>query len=307
MSSLAFRRPTVLPIHRQTWVRPAGNTDFRVTQRFAVPDSFHGGTQQHNAVDLGNFSCGGAVVAMAPGITRRTQDNATALGAKTNALGMIVDHGNGITSESWHLNGYSVASGVRVTAGQQIGIVGRTGLGDVCHLHVEVKRLGVRIDPEPLMFGTPLSIEEEDDVKIPAGLKPLASAVVGSGNRLRVDADTTTDSRIIGGPAPTGIGEDKAYWVQVYGFGVPGAAYTLDGKAGSLYAWVGVFGSTWFVAEPLLTQLTPSGQLTLPAPPPADCSAQETTIARLTLKIARARTANNGARQAQAAVETALA
>ena len=41
--------------------------------------------------------------------------------------------------------------------------------------------------------------------------------------------------------------------------------------------------------------------------PKADCSAQETTIAQLTGKIDRARTANRGAAQAQAAVEGALA
>jgi hypothetical protein len=301
MSSMSFRRPTALPIHPQTWARPSGNTDFRVTQRFAVPDSFYGGRQQHNAVDLGNFSCGGAVVAMAPGIARRTQDNATALGAKTNALGVIVDHGSGITSESWHLNGFSVASGTRVTAGQQIGLVGRTGLGDVCHLHIEVKRNGVRIDPEPLMFGTPLNLE--DDVKIPAGLKPLAQGVVGPNNRLRLDPSTQEGSRIIGGPAPTGIGDAKAYWVQIYGFGVPGEAYTLGGKPGSSYAWVGVFGSTWFVAEPLVTNLTPSGVLPQPV---ADCSAQKRELSIINTMLERASVSAKGAAQAANATVEAL-
>jgi hypothetical protein len=289
MATMTFRRPTALPIHPQTWVRPSGNTDFRVTQRFDVPDSFYGGRQQHNAIDLGNFRCGDAVVAMAPGVARRTQDNATALGAKTNALGVVVDHGSGITSESWHLNGYSVASGVRVTAGQQIGLVGRTGLGDVCHLHVEVKRNGVRIDPEPLMFGTPLNLE--DDVTIPPGLAPLAIGVVGKGNRLRRDPTSTDGSRVL----------EADYQVQVYGYAVLGAPYTLAGISGDRYAWVGQFGELWYVAEPLLTSVRTTERL-----PVADCTAVEDELARIRTKLARAATSAAGAAQAATATVEAL-
>jgi hypothetical protein len=219
VTTLAFRRPTVLPIHPQTWIRPTGNTDFRVTQRFAVPDSFYGGSQQHNAVDLGNFRCGDAVVAMAPGIARRTQDNATALGAKTDALGMIVDHGNGIQSEYWHLQGYAVASGVRVATGQHIASVGRTGLGDVCHLHVEVKRFGVRIDPEPLMFGTPLTIEEDSPMDF--GGAELAS-IPGSAT-----FTLTTGSHFRSSPERTDTNS-----LQVFPKGQPfSAAFTVKGEA----------------------------------------------------------------------------
>jgi hypothetical protein len=319
MTTVGFRRPVTKPLLRLGTVKPLppdprAYDTFRVTQRFGTPDAYYaeidrraGRTPRtHGAVDVGNFRCGDAVVAMAPGTARRVQDNAVALGAKTNALGLVIDHGSGITSEYWHLNGYSVASGAKVTAGQQIGIVGRTGLGDVCHLHVEVKRAGGRIDPEPLMFGTPLIIEEED-VKIPAGLVPLAQGVVGPGNRLRIDPDTVTGSRIIGGDAPIGIGEAKAYWVQIYGR-VSGEPYTLGGVAGSEYLWVGVFGSTWFVAAPLVTQIdaTGLGRATLPAPPPADCSAQERELAVARTTLSRSLTAAEGAKQAIDATVEAL-
>jgi hypothetical protein len=202
----------------------------------------------------------------------------------------------------WHLNGYTGPSSGPVVSGTQVGIVGRTGLGDVCHLHVEAKRTGVRFDPEPLMFGGSVTIE--DDMRIPVGLLPLAQGVVGPGNRLRTDPNTVEGSRVIGGDPPTGIGEAKAYFVQVYGTDVKGQPYTVGGKGGDTYMWVGVFGSTWFVAEPLVTDIKPTGAI---AVPPADCSAQETTIAQLETKISRARTANRGAQQAQNAVETALA
>lgn len=296
MTTIKFRSPVTLPLLRKGTPKPAppdprAYETFRVTQQFNDVDAFHQDGRKHNATDIGNYTCGSALVAMATGTVRRVQDNAKALGALTDALGVIVDHGHGITTEIWHLNGYAGPSSGPVAAGQQIGVVGRTGLGNVCHAHVEAKRNGVKFDPEPLMFGG--SVTVEDDMQIPGGLKPLAQGVVGTGNRLRVDVSTTEGSKVL----------DKAYWVQVYGFGVPGAPYTLGGKAGNLYAWVGVFGTTWFVAEPLLTQVTPTGALTLPTP---DCSAQEATIAQLNTKIARARTANSGATQAQQAVEVAL-
>jgi hypothetical protein len=286
MTSLAFRRPTVLPIHRQGWLRPAGLIDFRVTQRFDVPDSFYGGKQDHNAVDLGNFRCGDAVVAMAPGTARRVQDNATALGAKTNALGLVIDHGSGITSEYWHLNGYSVASGAKVAAGQQIAIVGRTGLGDVCHLHVEVKRNGVRIDPEPLMFGTPLIIEEDDDVIIPP-------ALVRTPNRVgTIEASATRKVNVRIGPAQTDrllhtLASPKSFMSLGYADRADGrwylAFYTPVSEAeGQEFGWVHSALSSALRADE----------------PTADCSAAEAALSVARTKISRSLTAAKGAKQA---------
>jgi hypothetical protein len=290
MTTMTFRRPTALPIHPQTWVRPSGNTDFRVTQRFAVPDSFYGGRQQHNAVDLGNFSCGGAVVAMAPGVARRTQDNATALGAKTNALGVIVDHGNGIASEYWHLNGYSVASGVRVSAGQQIGLVGRTGLGDVCHLHVEVKRNGVRIDPEPLMFGTPLNLE--DDMRFGGSelsvLKGAAQFRLNAGANFR-DGRTLQSAVLQTFPAGT----------PIY------PAVSIDGESvGGNDQWAGCF---MYVGSAYVWGHFHTSVIDAPAAPvAADCSKQDQELAVIRTKLARAATSAVGAAQAATATVEAL-
>jgi hypothetical protein len=280
---LAFRRPTVLAIHPQSWARPAGSIDFRVTQRFDVPDSFYGGAQKHNAVDLGNFRCGDVVVAMAPGRVRRTKDNATALGAITDALGLVIDHGYGVTSEYWHLGAYTVADGAQVAAGQPIAAVGRTGLGNVCHLHIEVKRDGVRIDPEPLMFGASL-IVEEGEMKLPVGMAHIAQGLVGANNRLRRDPFSTIGSRVL----------DGEIYVQVYGKGIPGQPYTIGNVSGSSYAFVGAYGEAWYVAEPLLrdVQLTQAGQALIP--PVIDN------------RVERARTAALGADQALDAVLAAL-
>ena len=171
MPVITFRSPVTTRLHPHTApVPPAG--EFRVTQRFSDPDYYWSNVPNppnplptHNATDIGNFRCNDPIVAMAPGIAYRIRDNATALGAATDALGVRIDHGHGIWSEYWHLNRQDVYDGQIVNAGFRIGLLGSTGLGAVCHTHIEVKRNGVRIDPEPLMFGGSLVVPE-DDVQI---------------------------------------------------------------------------------------------------------------------------------------------
>lgn len=300
MATIRFRSPVTKPLLPKGTPKPVppdprAYDTFRVTQQFddVNPNlAINPNRLAHRATDIGNFRCGDPVVSMAPGTIRRVKDSA-------GALGVVIDHGAGVTTEMWHLNGYAGPSSGPVVSGQQVGVVGKTGLGAVCHVHVEAKRDGVRFDPEPLMFGGSLTIEE-DNMRMPIG-QPIAQGTVGPGNRLRVDPFTTEGSRVIGGEPPDGIGEAKAYLVNVFMLGVKGQPYTLGGKAGDEYAWVGVFGQTWYVAEPLVTDLKPSSIF-----PPADCSAQEATIAQLQTKIARATTANSGAQRAQDAVAAAL-
>ena len=247
MTAITFRRPTIRPVHDAAWIRPAGNLDFRVTQRFTDPDSYYGDGRLHRAVDLGNTRCGEALVAMAPGTAWRIRDNATDLGAATDALGVRVDHGHGITTELWHLASYAVASGARVRAGEVIGLHGNTGLGAVCHVHVEAKRHGVRFDPEPLIFGGSVTIEgeEPDDMKLPPRLQAIVRGTVAAGARLRI-SPWTIEGALIRGSDTT---------VQVFGKGVRGQAYTVGDASGDAYAWVGFDGLAYYVAEPLVGSL----------------------------------------------------
>lgn len=165
MPVLIFRSPVTTKLHPATApVPPAG--EFRVTQQFGDPDYYWSNVPNppnplptHNATDIGNRRCNDPIVAMAAGIAYPIRDNATAYGAATDALGVRIDHGNGITTEYWHLSRQDVTSGQKVSAGQRIGLLGATGLGAVCHCHIEAKRNGVRIDPEPLMFGGSLEVD----------------------------------------------------------------------------------------------------------------------------------------------------
>lgn len=166
MVLLRFRSPVTTPLYRRGESDGIADDDFTVTQRFHDPDFYWSNIDPikaalgHRATDIGNFRCGYPIVAMAAGVARRVQDNAIQLGAPNNALGMVVDHGYGITTEYWHLASWTAQNGP-VAAGQEVGKLGNTGLGQICHCHIEAKRDGEKFDPEPLMFGGSITVGQE--------------------------------------------------------------------------------------------------------------------------------------------------
>jgi len=59
---------------------------------------------------------------------------------------VVVDHGLGVMSAYFHLERLDVAAGERVTAGDQIGLGGSTGLSTGPHLHWDLRVNGVAVD-----------------------------------------------------------------------------------------------------------------------------------------------------------------
>ena len=98
----------------------------------------------HDGTDLG-AECGTPIRAAASG----TVVALTVSSTWGNRL--VIDHGPGhagplVTAYS-HAEGFGVAVGSRVSAGQVVGTVGRTGLATGCHLHVQVWVTGRLVDP----------------------------------------------------------------------------------------------------------------------------------------------------------------
>lgn len=64
---------------------------------------------------------------------------------------IILQHENGITTFYAHNDKNYVVPGDRVAAGQLIATVGQTGRASAPHLHFEIRRDGIAIDPKPLL------------------------------------------------------------------------------------------------------------------------------------------------------------
>jgi murein DD-endopeptidase MepM/ murein hydrolase activator NlpD len=67
---------------------------------------------------------------------------------------VVIDHGGGLYSGYGHLSAIEVTEGDLVEAGQQIGLVGNTGLSTGAHLHWEMASNGVLLDGVRFTDGT---------------------------------------------------------------------------------------------------------------------------------------------------------
>jgi murein DD-endopeptidase MepM/ murein hydrolase activator NlpD len=107
-------------------------------------DPVHGGTVNHPGFDLA-ASSGTEVAAAAGG----TVVHAGPAGTYGNLV--TVRHDNGFETRYAHLSQVDVKVGDVVPAGAELGKVGTTGYSTGPHLHFEVRRDGVPIDPAPLL------------------------------------------------------------------------------------------------------------------------------------------------------------
>jgi murein DD-endopeptidase MepM/ murein hydrolase activator NlpD len=104
----------------------------------------YGTTRFHSGVDI-DGACGQPIFAAEDGTVISAGDN----GGYGNAT--VIDHGNGLSTLYAHQSSLSVSSGQSVDRGQQIGLVGTTGLSTGCHLHFEVRINGEPVDPVPYL------------------------------------------------------------------------------------------------------------------------------------------------------------
>lgn len=96
----------------------------------------------HKGVDIA-APRGTAVFSAAEGRVAR-------IGYEAGGYGHFIEvlHPNGMSTLYAHLSRVDVSSGAEIAHGQRIGLVGSTGFSTGPHLHFEVRRGGVQIDPE---------------------------------------------------------------------------------------------------------------------------------------------------------------
>lgn len=108
----------------------------------------------HSGVDLASVPNPGPVVAAHAGTV------AAAVWRPGVGLSVDLAHVDGVVSRYAHLARIApgLRPGVRVSAGQQLGVEGSTGTSTGVHLHFEIQERGVPVDPVPFMaaHGAPL-------------------------------------------------------------------------------------------------------------------------------------------------------
>ncbi|HAR35341.1 MAG TPA: hypothetical protein DCR87_00255 [Acidobacteria bacterium] len=103
-------------------------------------DPFTGRNAFHAGLDIAT-NLNNPVVATADGVVVQVGFD------KYKGNFVSISHGSGFSTEYWHLNKAAVKSGQKVSRGQVIGYVGRTGKALGPHLHYEVHLNGKPINP----------------------------------------------------------------------------------------------------------------------------------------------------------------
>lgn len=109
----------------------------------------------HAGTDLGGGGCDGPIWAAQSGtVTMARMESGTGT--------IVIDHGGGVETVYLHMyeGGILVGAGDKVTAGQQIGLVGSSGNSTGCHLHFEVHLDGSPTDPVPYMAQVGITLGE---------------------------------------------------------------------------------------------------------------------------------------------------
>lgn len=65
---------------------------------------------------------------------------------------IIISHGNGIQTYYGHCSKLYVSKGTKVSAGDTIAAVGSTGNSTGNHLHFEIRKNGVQINPQKYLY-----------------------------------------------------------------------------------------------------------------------------------------------------------
>ena len=107
---------------------------------------FYRTLQSHQGVDY-TIPEGSSVFATADGTVKDVSGRNSTLGQS-----IIIDHGNGYTTQYNHLSQSKVRKGQKVHRGDIIALSGNSGLSLSPHLHYEVRVNGMRVDPVHYFF-----------------------------------------------------------------------------------------------------------------------------------------------------------
>lgn len=116
----------------------------------------------HEGFDMLTYA-GDKVMASAPGVVSKVVRSMKGMGNYVE-----IDHRNGYVTVYAHLSEINVRKGKEVARGDQIGVVGVTGMSFAPHLHYEVRKDGKPVDPVHYFFGSVTPEEYIDIVRMSA-------------------------------------------------------------------------------------------------------------------------------------------
>jgi murein DD-endopeptidase MepM/ murein hydrolase activator NlpD len=126
--------PTIQPIKKEDLKRMASGYGWRI-------DPFTKKRRKHKGMDF-SANRGTPIYATGDGVIKRADNRSSGYGRHIR-----IDHGFGYVSLYAHLNKYNVRSGQKVKRGDIIGYVGNTGRSVAPHLHYEIIKEGVKVNP----------------------------------------------------------------------------------------------------------------------------------------------------------------
>ena len=133
-----------------------------------------GYTRMHEGIDLA-----------APSGTpiRAAMDGVVAMAGRKGGYGNYVrlNHGGGLATGYGHMSRIAVRPGAHVSRGQVIGYVGSTGLSTGPHLHYELWKNGVAVNPGRVSFSSVQQLAGSDLREFKARLSRLMAVPVGGG------------------------------------------------------------------------------------------------------------------------------
>ncbi|MBK9191724.1 MAG: M23 family metallopeptidase [Crocinitomicaceae bacterium] len=126
--------PAIQPIANEDLTRMSSGYGWRI-------DPIYKTQKMHWGIDF-TAETGTNVYATGSGTVKFIEEKLWGYGTS-----VVIDHGFGYCTRYAHLSGYTVKPGDKISRGQLIGYVGSTGKSTSPHLHYEVEKNGVKINP----------------------------------------------------------------------------------------------------------------------------------------------------------------
>ena len=145
--------PAIQPVSNKNLRRIASGFGYRI-------DPIYRTRKMHKGLDF-SAPTGTKIYATGDGVIKKVKRARWGYGTH-----VVIDHGYGYTSLYGHMSRASVKQGQRVKRGQQIGLVGSTGKSTGPHLHYEVAKNGVQVNPIGYFYNDLTTEQYEEIIKL---------------------------------------------------------------------------------------------------------------------------------------------